>query len=277
MSKLINAAIWRDGGSLSAVIEDEDLQLKSYWLQIAQYQDFEDRHHEHLYVSEGDDPLRKECRVEIQSEQEEALHQKLKLTEVTQSDDEPRRPFAQLVQVLQSRHRLNDDWCQAPIGADLMLLKRFNGDELYPIARAEWNLYKHPERGHWNLWISLDTDFAVSQREDTVGLNGQPKWEINWIEGNLTTANLIPSFKREIPNGYVELPGITRHTNFYYCSHEDTDDNTIEILAVDGDRLKIELQGTTIDVNHYDDSKPRTKIKVVTWFSYNPEGQKTIA
>lgn len=277
MSKLINAEIWRDGGSLSAVIEEEGFQLKSYWLQVGQYHDFKDKHHEHLYVSEGDDPLQKECRVEIQSEQEEALLQKLKLTEVTQSDDEPRRRFAQLIQVLQSRHRPKVDCCQAPLGADLMLLQGFNGDELYPIARAEWNLYRDPELDHWNLWISLDADFAVSQREDTVGLSGQPKWEINWIEDKLTTANLVPGFKREIPNGYVDLPGITRHTNFFYCFHEDTDDNVIEILAVDGDRLKIELQGTTIDVNHYDDSKPRTKIRVVTWFSYNPEGQKTIA
>jgi hypothetical protein len=277
MSRLISAHKWRDGGSLSAVIEEEDFQLKSYWLQVAQYQDNRDMHHEHLYVSEGDVPHQRKCRVDVQSEQEEALLRKLQLTEITHSTDEQQRSFAHLVQVLQSRHRSNVDWCQAPLGADLMLLKRFNGDELYPIARAEWNLYYDHEDRHWNLWISLDTDFAVSQREDTVGLSGQPKWEVNWIEDSLTVENLIPGFKREIPNGYVDLPGITRYTNFYYCSHEDTDDNLIEVLAVEGEKLKIRVEGTTIDVNHYDDSKPRTKIIVETWFSYNPEGRKTIA
>lgn len=277
MRRLINAEIWRDGGSLSAVVEADGGRLEAFWLQVAWSKDLKNRWHENLYVSDGSDPLQKTRQVEIRSEQEDELMRMLIVTDVTNSDDDQRRVFAELVQVLRARHRPKADWVQAPQSSDLMVLKRFNGDELYPIARAEWNLYEDSEYGHWNLWISLDADFAVSQQEDTVTLNGQPKWEVNWIADRMAISELIPGFRREIPNGYVERREVTRHTNFYYTSHEDTDDNIIEIVAVDGDRLKIRLQGTTIDVNHYDDSKPRTKIAVETWFTHHPEGRKTIA
>lgn len=277
MRRLINAEIWRDGGSLSAVVEADDGRLEAFWLQVVWSKDLKDRWHENLYVSDGSDPLQKTRKVEIRSEQEDELMRMLIVTDVTNSDDEQRRVFAELVQVLRARHRRKADWVQAPQSADLMVLKRFNGDELYPIARAEWNLYEDSEYGHWNLWISIVADFAVSQQEDTVTLNGQPKWEVNWIAARMAISDLIPGFRREIPNGYVDRRDVIRHTNFYYTSHEETDDNIIEIVAVDGDRLKIRLQGTTIDVNHYDGSKPRTKITVETWFTHHPEGRKAIA
>jgi hypothetical protein len=75
----------------------------------------------------------------------------------------------------------------------------------------------------------------------------------------------------------VGTPDIDRQTTFYYCDHADTDDNIIEIVAVDGDRIKLRLSGSTIDVNYYDDSKPRTVILVEAWFSHNPAGRRTTA
>lgn len=55
-------------------------------------------------------------------------------------------------------------------------------------------------------------------------------------------------------------------TNFYYCEHENTESNMIEVLAADEERLLLRLTGETIDVNFYDGSKLRTKLSVETWF-----------
>lgn len=158
-----------------------------------------------------------------------------------------------------------------------LLLKRFNGDELYPINRAEWNVYRDQEYNIWNLWIRVDAGYAITQQEDTVTLNAQPNWEINWDCRSEVCPDLTAGFRIEIPKGYVGMTDIARLTCFYYCSHEDTDENTVEVVAVSGNKILLRLCGSTIDVNFYDDSKPRTKIVVEAWFSHNPEGRRTFS
>lgn len=277
MQKLVHADIWRDGGSLSAVIETASGDLKAYWLQSEWPSDLQHCTHTNLYISDGEDPLRKTNRLEMESPAEGSVLNTLKITDIAHSTAEHRKHFASLIQVIEERHRPKNFWNKAPLSADLMSLKRFSGHEFYPIAKAEWNLYQHPENGTSVLWIKLAADFAVSQQEDTLPLNGQPIWEINLIENNLIKTDLIPGFRREIPAGYVESKDAIRLTNFYYCSHEDSNDNVIEITAADGDNLKIRLNGTTTDVNFYDDSKSDTSLTVETWFCHNPSGRKSFS
>lgn len=277
MQKLRHADIWRDGGSLSAVIETASGDLRAYWLQIEWSSNLKLCSHTNLYISNGDDPLQKTNRVEMHSPAEGSLLNVLKTTDIAHSTSEQRKHFASLIQVIEGRHRPKSDWIKAAPGADLMALKRFSGNEFYPIAKAEWNLYHSPENETSVLWIKIAADFAVSQQEDTLPLNAQPTWEIALIENNLIKTDLIPGFRREIPAGYVDTKDAIRLANFYYCSHEDSNDNVIEINAADGDTLKIRLSGTTSDVNFYDDSKSSTSITVETWFCRNPGGRKSFS
>jgi hypothetical protein len=83
----------------------------------------------------------------------------------------------------------------------------------------------------------------------------------------LDNSDLRIGFKAEIPNGYDKEIDDTI-TNFYYCEHQQTDNNLIEILKTDGEKLYVRITGETMDVNYYDGSKPNNKIIVETWFEY---------
>jgi hypothetical protein len=150
----------------------------------------------------------------------------------------------------------------------VLILERFNGIEIYPIELAEWNLYRDKDSGMMNLWISLAAGRATEQQEDTVDLYAQPNWELNLVEPELSEDAIEPGFIATIPEAYDE----SRNgwiTCFYYCSHEGTDRNTIEMMEINGDRVRWRLTGETIDVNYYDGSKPATKLSVDTWFDRN--------
>jgi hypothetical protein len=159
----------------------------------------------------------------------------------------------------------------------ILVLERFNGFESYPIELAEWNLYKDEKNGMMNLWICLSAGAGTIQHEDTEYLNGKPNWELNLVEPNLSEESIRSGFTATIPECYDE----SRDgwiTVFYFCSHEGTDKNTIEIIEVDvdGDRVRFRIGGETIDVNYYDGSKPPTKLTVDGWFQRNRDGKRSM-
>jgi len=63
---LLDSEIWRDGGSLSATVADRGAML-SFWLETNRWDHPKDADHEHLYVTKGADPTRKEKRIEMAS------------------------------------------------------------------------------------------------------------------------------------------------------------------------------------------------------------------
>ncbi len=158
----------------------------------------------------------------------------------------------------------------------ILVLERFNGFEIYPIKLAEWNLYKDEEIGMMNLWIFLSARQAIVQQEDTEDLNAEPHWEINLVEPNLAESSIKPGFTATISESYNESRS-GWITNFYYCEHEGTDKNMIEVVAVDGDRVQFRLSGETVDVNYYDGSKPITKLLTDIWFERNRNGGRSFS
>lgn len=158
----------------------------------------------------------------------------------------------------------------------ILVLERFNGFEIYPIELAEWNLYKDEQIGMMNLWISLSARQAIVQQEDTKDLNAEPHWKLNLVEPNLAESSITPGFTGTILESYDESRG-GWITNFYYCEHEGTDKNTIEVVAVDGDRVQFRLSGETVDVNYYDGSKPTTKLLTDIWFERNRNGGRSFS
>ena len=154
-------------------------------------------------------------------------------------------------------------------------LTRFCGEELYPIVSASWNIYFDEDLGMNNLCLYISAGKGTNLHEDTKDLAAEPNWELNIISKDLDKANLKEGFRIEIPDGYEnDLNGYI--TNLYYCEHEQTDDNIIEILAVDGSKLYIRVSGETTDVNYYDGSKPLNKLFAETWFEYNEETMRSM-
>lgn len=144
-------------------------------------------------------------------------------------------------------------------------LIRFCGEELYPIEKATWHYYKNDNLNRNELWLEIQTDHGHQLSEDTKTLNAKPHWELTVRLENLTQSDLKAGFKAQIKNGYDENIHYCT-TNFYYCEHEQTDDNHIEIIKDQGDRLLFKVTGKVTDVNYYDGSKPKNKILVETWF-----------
>jgi hypothetical protein len=115
------------------------------------------------------------------------------------------------------------------------------------------------------LWLEIDTDFGIVLHEDTESLDAKPHWELTFRAENLNVNDLTANFRAEIPEGYDEDLGESL-TNFYYCEHEPSDNNIIEVLATEESRLLIRVTGEITDVNYYDGSKPKNKIFVEAWF-----------
>ena len=144
-----------------------------------------------------------------------------------------------------------------------LILDRFMGRERYKADSAEWNLYKDEDLGRMNLWLAIDCSEALEQFEDTEYINMEPNWELNLIEDKIS---VVQGFTANIPLGYDE----SRDgwiTNFYSVSHDGSDKNRIEVVEVEGDRVRFRLSGEIVDPNYYDDSKPRTKVYVDAWFT----------
>ena len=144
-------------------------------------------------------------------------------------------------------------------------LTRFCGEELYPIETATWHFHKNEDDEINELWLEIETDFGIQLSDDTKELGGTPHWELTLRIKNLTLSDLTVGFKADIKDGYSDELDDTV-TNFYYCEHEQSDNNEIEILDKKGNKILFRITGEVTDVNYYDGSKPKNKIYVETWF-----------
>jgi len=160
--------------------------------------------------------------------------------------------------------------------ADALLLDRFCGREVYPIVRATWNLYRDPQLDQPTLCIQVSAGPGTTLSEDTASLNAEPNWEINVVSPAVTLSNLRAGATLSVPLGYDEEQG-GFVTNLYYCSHEQTDNNTVEIIAVEGLRLRVRLTGDTIDVNYYDGSKPATRLIAEVWCEHDAKTTRSMS
>jgi hypothetical protein len=157
----------------------------------------------------------------------------------------------------------------------LLVLQRFCGRETYPILEGRWNLYHDDELDLPTLCITLRAGPGRDLHEDTLTLRAQPHWELNLVQAGLGPESLQPGATFTIPEGYDDDQG-GHVTNFYYCSHESTEANRIQILARHGDTLRVRLRGETVDVNYYDGSKPPTVLSAELDLAHDPQTTRSM-
>jgi len=157
---------------------------------------------------------------------------------------------------------------------DELILERFCGREIHPITRATWNLYRDEQLACPTLCIQVDAGEGTTLSEDTASLGARPTWEINVVSSTLSA--LRAGLQLAVPLGYNEEQG-GYVTNLYYCSHEQTDNNTIEIIAIEGSRLRVRMTGDTIDVNYYDGSKPATHLVAEVWCEHDVNTRRSMS
>lgn len=145
----------------------------------------------------------------------------------------------------------------------VLTLNRFNGQEQFAVSEA--TILQYENGGNFVLSIEIGTDGkAIKTLPDTKELKARPNAEFNLQVKDFDWASLVGNCFA-IPKGYDEETGEYR-TLFYYCEHEDTDDNLIKITERDGDKFHVIITASCVDVNYYDGSKPPTKIEINAWF-----------
>lgn len=158
----------------------------------------------------------------------------------------------------------------------VLVLERFCGRETYPVIHATWSIFHDEVLDTPTLCIQLHAGPGIELQEDTRDLRATPSWEINVVSRTLNAACLRRGAEFSVPQGYDEAQG-GYVTNFYYCSHEQTDDNLIEILASDGSTLCVRLGARTVDVNFYDGSKPLTRLSVEADLTYDAKTKRSMS
>jgi len=102
MASLVRCDIWRDGGSFSATVSDQE-QHRSFWLQTNQWSHPRDRGHEHLFVSDGSDPEAMQHKIEVSSTEEGKWLDFLLGVDDTGAAPESKEVFRHMIGVLQAR------------------------------------------------------------------------------------------------------------------------------------------------------------------------------
>jgi len=155
----------------------------------------------------------------------------------------------------------------------VLAMQRFNGIEKYKLNSATWNLYR--DEGKMTLCLRIDSNEAIEPAEDTASFFRSLNWELNLVDEKLTDGDLVSGFSATIPEAYDESKD-GWITNFYYASHEGSENNRIEILEREGDKLLIKLEGEINDVNYYDGSKPNSQLVVQAWFDRNKTTMRSL-
>jgi len=104
MAILIQSAIWRDGGSLSSVVEDVGSRI-GFWLETNNWMHQSvSKGHEHLFVSNSGKPQAKELKIEIASIEERQWLDYLAKVDVSQAEPSSKERFLDMVDILKARH-----------------------------------------------------------------------------------------------------------------------------------------------------------------------------
>mgnify|MGYP000843964698 FL=1 len=104
MPLLVEAEIWRDGGSLSAVVRHDNGEIISYWLQTTHWNHPSEASHSNLFVTPGDRPELLQRKVEIRSEEERVILEHLDATTITECDERGQEHFARMLSILHDRN-----------------------------------------------------------------------------------------------------------------------------------------------------------------------------
>ena len=134
---------------------------------------------------------------------------------------------------------------------DKLILKRFCGEEYYPLESASWSIWKD------HLLVEMNFTAGENLHEDTEYLEQEPSWELCFTLENEKL--LVPGLVLENKDNEEN------ETNFYYCEHNLTYDNRLEILDREDDRLLLKITGICCDVNYYDGSKGNDSLEITLW------------
>jgi hypothetical protein len=147
---------------------------------------------------------------------------------------------------------------------DRLIVHWARGAEHFALERATWNTYQ--EEGRAFATFLVRTSRVLKTRNEAGGNHPLPFWELTAMRSGLTPIAITPGTTLSIPSGYDE-DAEEYVVDFYYHEHEQSDDNRIEILQVEGTRVKVRITGK--------DTTAGARIEVTTWFERDPKLERS--
>jgi hypothetical protein len=148
-----------------------------------------------------------------------------------------------------------------------LILHRFCGDEEFAICTATMHTIREGKKSR--LCFRIETQgVCLKSLPDTAELKARPNAEVTVSVGSAKelAAKCLVGKSFSVPCGYDDA--IEDHVAvIYYADHADLDDNEIKILSKKGSKYLVQWTGTTMDVNHYDGSKPKTRVEIEATFT----------
>lgn len=145
---------------------------------------------------------------------------------------------------------------------DQLRLDRFCGHEVFAVAAV--NVYVADEDDGRFLNLEIVAGKAIEQSLPDEEKVPKPSLEV-WIPVPTTTLAALVGTTIAVPWSTHEGHDFWN----YLCGYEQEDlrDLTVQFLEADGNRCRARISGTTRDPNHYDGSKPDTKVNTEFWFT----------
>lgn len=112
--------------------------------------------------------------------------------------------------------------------------------ERFEVKTATYSVYE--DDGQAALTVRVDAGALVSPLPAREGMT-TPFWELTAILPEGQSFALEPGQAWSIPAGFDDDRD-EYVVDFYYYEHEVSDDNRIEVVAVDGQRLRLRITGT---------------------------------
>ena len=133
----------------------------------------------------------------------------------------------------------------------VLIVKRFCGDEFYPLEHANWYFIGN------TLWIDMAFKQGTQLHEDTEFLEQEPTWEVSFKVDSeeMLQKGMIVENSNENDEDAI----------FYYCEHNPTYKNRLEILDREDNKLHIKISGECCDINYYDGSKGNDYLEITAW------------
>lgn len=144
-------------------------------------------------------------------------------------------------------------------------LERYNGVEEFTVSAAELCAFGGDE-GLQLIFTVHTAGPALQSLPDTAEFEAEPMAEFCINVDQVNWDSLVGQ-RYEIPESYIEEVG-EHMTRIHYCEDGDVDECIIQITGRnENQEFKVVIEGTCVDVNHYDDSSPRTKVIIDAWFT----------
>ena len=144
-----------------------------------------------------------------------------------------------------------------------IVLKRFNGDEVWQITDASFSIApaENSDKSVLNFWAQSEHGSLLSKPLEDTYVDGGVTIEIDLkvlpsddkLVGKIWT---LPESKEETEDYY---------SNFYCYEHEFLSAGTFKVLSEKEGYFQVELRATCTDPNYYDGSKPETTIVIESW------------